>query len=97
MSIPSIWKGGMLFLLSSSINIQPPLLLQRVVSILHLSIVAQVTMFNQIKMDDKTFPLYVVANVVKKKGSSIPLFLLVVVVVVVVVVVSPEEQELELM
>jgi hypothetical protein len=54
------------------------------------ALVTQVTMFNQIKMDDETFPLYVVANVVKKKGSNVPLFLL-----VVVVVVAPEEQESE--
>jgi hypothetical protein len=55
------------------------------------ALVTQVTMFNQIKMDDETFTLYVVANVVKKKGSNIPLLLL----VVVIVVVAPEEQVLE--
>jgi hypothetical protein len=49
-------------------------------------------MFNQFKMDSKTFPLYVVANVVKKKGSNVPLLLL-----VIVVVVAPGEQELEMM
>jgi hypothetical protein len=49
-------------------------------------------MFTQIIMDDETFPLYMVANVVKKKGSNIPIFLLV---VFVVVVVASEEQELE--
>jgi hypothetical protein len=46
------------------------------------ALVAQATMFNRIKMDDENFPLYVVANVVKKKESNAMLFLLVVVVVV---------------
>jgi hypothetical protein len=50
-------------------------------------------MFNKIKMDDQTFPIYVVVNVVKKLGYNVPLFLL----VVAVVVVASEEQESELM
>jgi hypothetical protein len=55
------------------------------------ALVAQATMFNRIKMDDENFPLYVVANVAKKKESNVLRYYLVVVVVVVVAVSSVDD------